>query len=205
MVGQQGGQRLFLHGAAKHFHISQNHLRILGVYIMQRPPPLPADDECILRLHYTGQTPGYFVRYCLKKDGTQTQEQRITQDGRTNLVRTDTKLDLQDFWSRWNPIIEKILEDSKNGITNITTLVTNTGTGHEHWLVRNHLGESAKITTYGPIQRNISVTGHNQSTLPDYYVDLYDFMFPDRILPMRPDLPGPTPPKSNSSSRCVIS
>jgi hypothetical protein len=157
----------------------------------------PADDECIIRLVSNYQV-GSKVRYCLKKDGTQSLEQQIMKDGCPTLVLTDTKLDLQDFWSRWNPIIEKIIADAKNGVANMTTVVFHTGGSQERWFVRNHLGESAQITTRGPIRRNITVTGHNQPTLPDYYVDLWELMFPAEI--GTPPYVAPSPARGGSCS-----
>jgi hypothetical protein len=180
----------------------------------QQGDPIPDDDDCILRLVCHAQK-GSFLEYCLAKDGTQRQLEKRMEGDRVKYELATTTIDLSEFWPRWNPVIQKIIDDSKNGIAGFKTQIKHTGVPSYAWFVRNHLGETATIRSRGPIQGNIPFTFNRTnpatqappgggrrnfsvaagaeeeekssgSTLPEYYVELWEMMLTHNALPPLP-------------------
>jgi hypothetical protein len=169
---------------------------------MQGRHTIPEDTECILSLvwYQDGNVDNPNLHYCLLKDGTETKEERLVNKGRVWFDLATREVNLDDFWTQWNPTIEKILEDTKNGMKHMSTLIASTGIPGERWFVRNQKGESASFTTEGPIQRNAPVIGHKLPNLPDYYADLYEMMKPSAV-----GIPAWVPPPAEEESSCSIS
>lgn len=164
--------------------------------------PIPSDDECILRLVSAGQS-GHTLLYALLLDGSETRQICVpdSSSGRAGYSRSmkTEKIDLEAFWPQFNPAIDKVIEEDRNGTSHFTSgMLMHTGGCTMEFFVRSHLGRvgRARLRTSSQIQRN-SIASNRAGPTPDYFVDLYDYMTPAETRPMPYQPPPPKSPRED--------
>jgi hypothetical protein len=177
---------------------------------LQGAPAGLSQDDCYVHLISQDKT-GNKLLFCLKKDGTQLRRERIQQNGRYETTMKETKIEISNFFDQWGPMIDAILQDTKDGPLNVDILVPSPPVSAEMWFVRNRAGTKIGAVCFrGPVERGIEVKSAQfvtnvdiaqcQSVLPEHYVDLWEMMIPDPT-----GIVSWAPKPSDNTMRCSVS